>query len=269
MAETRRLVIRRKRFTKSDLRGLGELFLSEAETARQAGRNPSVTFTLRCNDGSEYSAADLSHFADGAEVDLKRPTSVEFRFGDGALGRWVTLSLNHGHWTDGTLSVSGEAGYKEWVAGVFTKLQERVAASEPSESWFTRHPRLTYHLLAFGCGSLIILALNYMMALGVAHGVIVVSDNSGPVEPGSIRFMFSRVPALEFAFAWGIRWLFGSLAAPWIREWLLGAWPVVDLDVGPQHLKLEDMRRRRIAAFFGLGVIPFAVQFLYDMVMGV
>jgi len=242
------------------------VFLSEAQAASQAGRQPIVTFTLKCDDGTEYSAGHLAHFADGAEVDLKRPTSVEFYFADVALGRRITLSLSHGRSREGSLNVTGEGGYKDWVAGVFTKLQERVAAAEPSESWFTRHSTLTYHLIALGSGSLIITALNYAMGLGVASGIIVVSDNSGPVEPGSVRFMFSRAPVLEFAVTWLIRWLFGTTAALWIREWVLAAWPTVDLDVGPQHLKLEDGRRKRIAAFLLLGLLPFVIQLIYDLV---
>ena len=265
MAETRRLAIWRRRFKKADLRALGAIFLSELEAARAAGRQATVSFELSCDDGTVYSAEDLRHFVDGAEVDLKRPKSIEFRFADIALLRWISLSLSHNSVHDDYLRVSGEGGYQEWVAGVFTRLQERVAAAEPSKSWFTKHATLTYHLLALGCGSVIILAFSYAINVGIAHGVIVASDSSGPPPPGSVRLVFSQVPALEFAVTWSARWLVGGLAAPWLRDWIVAAWPTLDLDFGPEHFKLEQIRRSRIGAFLVLGVLPFLIQLVYDL----
>jgi len=267
VAETRRLAIWRKKFTKTDLRAFGAIFLNELEAARAVGRRATVSFELRCDDGAEYSADDMRHFEDGAEVDIKRPKSIKFTFADTASARWIDLSLRHGRDQDGELRVSGEVGSRDWVVGLFTRLQERVAAAEPSESWFTKHPKLTYHLMALGCGSVIILAVSFAISLGVTHGVVVLSDTevSGPPPPGSIRFVFSRMPALEFGLGWCVRWLLGGVAAPWIRDWILGAWPTLDLDLGPQHLKLEQMRRNRIVAFFVLGVLPFLVQLAYDL----
>jgi hypothetical protein len=268
VAETRRLAIRRKKFMKADLRAFGAILLNELEGARTAGRCATVSFELRCHDGTDYSADDMRHFEDGAEVDVKRPKSIQFTFADTVLARWIDLSLRHGGAHDGELRVSGEGGYRDWVAGVFTRLQERVAAAEPSESWFTKHPTLTYHLMALGCGSVIIVAVSFAISLGIAHGVVVLPDAgvTGPPPPGSIRFVFSRLPAIEFGVGWSVRWLLGGMAAPWVRDWILGAWPTLDLDLGPQHLKLEQMRRNRIAAFFVLGVLPFLVQLVYDLV---
>lgn len=268
MAETRRLTIRRKRFTKGDLRALGAVFLAEAESARAAGRSPHVTFLLKCDDGTEYSSEDLSHFSEGAEIDFKRPSSIQFQFADTSLDRWIDLSLSHGSSRDGTMRVSGSLGYKDWVAGVFTRLQERVEAAEPSKSWFTEHAVVAYHLLALGCGSVIVFVLSSLVSVGIGQGILVLSDNSGPVEPGSVRIMFSRAPVLAYAFVWLVRWLFGGLLAPWVRDWILAAWPNVDIDAGPEHRKLEAIRRRRIATFILLGVVPLVVQFLYELASG-
>jgi hypothetical protein len=262
MIERRRLHINGKRFTRSDLLGTGTLFLGEAEVARREKRRHRVEFTLRCSDGTTYSGEDLSHFSEGAEVDLKPPRSVEFEFTDYELERRMDLSLTHGSGYHDGFNIRGAD--RDWVQGLFTRLQERVNAAAPSTSWFIRHPSVTYHLLALGFGSVFQLAIAEAVKLGIASGLIIPAR----VEPQdrAVVVLVLEAPAILLLVTWGLRWLLGNIAAPWVRDWILRAWPDIDLDVGHEHAKLEKMRRDRIKVFLTAVVVPLLVALVYDIV---
>lgn len=260
MKETRHLNVERRRFTKSDLLALGAVFLAEAEAARVGKRRHEIELTLHCADGTDYSSEDMSHFADGAEADLKPPKSVGFRFIDYERGRWMDLSLTHGKgYTDGC-TVRGSD--RDWVQGVFTRVKERLAAAAPSRCWFTDHPTLTYHLLAVGFGSFLDLVISYWVRAAIARGIIVPPSTE---RTDGFTVLLSQVPALAIAITWAVRWFLGGIPALPVREWILRAWPDVELDLGPEHLKLEKMRRQRILAFVMAVLVPLLVAIVYDI----
>jgi len=128
--ETRKLKVTAKRFTRDDLIGIAALILKEADLAQQAGNRCRVEFMLRCADGTTYSGEDLSHFSEGAEIDLKPPAGIEFEFSDYQRERRINFDLQHGGGYSDGLTIRGTD--PDWVRGLFTGIGERVNAVAPS-----------------------------------------------------------------------------------------------------------------------------------------
>ena len=60
-------------------------------------------------------------------------------------------------------------------------------------------------------------------------------------------------------------WLMGIPWAPYIRNWLLNLWPVIEFDFGPEHMKVEKLRRLRISIVFSTAIIPIVIAIGYDL----
>jgi len=58
------------------------------------------------------------------------------------------------------------------------------------------------------------------------------------------------------------------MGIPWaseVRRWLLNLWPEIELDFGPEHLKVEKLRRLRISIVFSIAIIPIILTIVYDI----
>jgi hypothetical protein len=51
-----------------------------------------------------------------------------------------------------------------------------------------------------------------------------------------------------------------------VRDWILELWPLIELDLGPEHLKIEKRRRARLAIVTAAIVLPILLRVLYDIV---
>jgi hypothetical protein len=157
--------------------------------------------------------------------------------------------------------VSGFDRY--WVSGTFDKIDNIVKAVTPQQHWFVKYKTIILHI-----GSLI---LGYMifeitsMFFDIIHGPV------KPIENPSetllvIRNFVQMYPLVLQIFNGIIFWLDGIFPTLLLRDWVLKLWPKVEFDFGPEHQKLEKIRRKRLGLFFLLIVIPFLINFIYDLV---
>jgi hypothetical protein len=88
-----------------------------------------------------------------------------------------------------------------------------------------------------------------------------------PLRPDSPwrKVITDAIPYL-YVMAWLLRLVTGMLCgAPWVRSWLLSAWPDIELDLGPPHLHMEKAKRQRLFAVGTLIVLPILVNVIYDI----
>lgn len=250
MTETRRLSIRRKRFGRRDLCDLFEILRHEIDASREA-RNEyaAVSVQLECADGTEYEAETATILGEGKEIDKKRVEEIQMRYRDGRKGRSIQVRLSHGS-RDGKASVSG-GSEDEWVKATHIRIRELVDSVPPSESWFTRHPTMLFCILAGVLTT--VLALTAYTWWIIEAGL---SPDIPRLEDAGEQYWSSKLD-LAFQVKFGV-WFFVALTfADSIRDWILKAWPNVDLDVGPQQLRSEKLIRGRIATFVTAILIPF------------
>jgi hypothetical protein len=260
MKETRRLEIAQKRFTRSDLFQIGRIFLDEAHSAKSRKKRHGIEFELECVDRTSYTAEDMNHFSEGAEIDMKPAASVQFQFHNYEDGNSLDFSLRGGKYSKGEVIVRGED--REWVTEKFVRMEERIGSLSPSSSWFTMHPTLTMHIIAMGLGSiawfLLLILYRWFDSLGL------IEHEPAAFNSNFIRFVQS--PGIRFITGSVIRWWLGFvLGAIPLRDWLLNAWPSVEFDTGPEHGKAQKIRRSRLTAFVTFAIIPLFASLIYDL----
>ncbi len=51
-----------------------------------------------------------------------------------------------------------------------------------------------------------------------------------------------------------------------LTTWLGNLWPAIEFAFGPDHLRLEEVRRKRIFAFLAYIIVPLIPALIYDLV---
>ncbi len=64
----------------------------------------------------------------------------------------------------------------------------------------------------------------------------------------------------------GLQVLYGGMPWFYFERWFYSAFPSVELDFGPQHLRIDAKRRERIKQFLIVVAIPLVIAVIYDMV---
>ena len=155
-------------------------------------------------------------------------------------------------------------GDRAWVNDIFTQLERAIATAKPQALWFRRHPTLLLHLVALGAGSLIQLIISALFeAITVFVGAPPVTFSLAADSPW--RAAVTRLIPILYAVLWVTRWLTGFWFAFEIRSWFLGLWPNIELDLGSDHLKTEQIQRRRLKAVWVLVVLPVVASILRDL----
>jgi hypothetical protein len=235
MRETRSIDVRKKVFSKDDLRHIWSLLNSQKMPERLY--LPPLTVQIKCADGIRYESDNGDFLNDGNIVDLKKIKTIDFEYRNLEDDRKISVSLTHG---DSSYSndVTIAGGDADWVAGTFNKFQDILAAVRPQEHWFFKNRGWFFciEVLAFGW-SLFILA---HFTIGSRNSVT--------------EFIVSNpANAVGNALVFGV---FGAIPASLLQTLLLPLWPNVEFFFGPEHFQFESLRRKRLAFFLTVVVLP-------------
>ncbi len=256
MKETRRLEIKKKIFAKVDILNIGRLFLHEYESARETKNGSSITFEISCVDGTSYESESIELFDEGGIIDLKRINSFEMTFYHYTLDRRMNISAVHGGYRDYLLVRGCD---QNWVNGIFTKLKEIIDSIRPQDNWIIRYRTLVLHIIALGVGRIF-----YSLLWLILYQHIEPSENPSETVK-TIRSFFTTYPYLVYLINWFLIWVMGIPWAYMIRSWLLDLWPGIEFDFGPEHMKVEKLRRLRISMVCTVGIIPIVLAIGYDL----
>lgn len=258
MKETRRFVIRKKIFTKTDFLNIGKLFLSEYSSAQQNKNHASLEFRISCTDGTSYESESIELFDDGGILDLKKINTLEITFHNYMLDSYINISVVRGGGYSDALIINGKD--QNWVNGVFTRLKEIIDSLKPQDNFLIRHKTALLHITALGIG----IFIYFILWLILYRHIEPIKNPSETVK--TIRSFFQTYPFFVRSLYWFLYWGMGIPWAPHIRTWLLNLWPNIEFDFGPEHLKVEKLRRIRIAMVFSIAIIPIILSIAYDLV---
>ena len=257
MKETRRYNIEKRIFQKSDIINIGKVFLREYKFSKDNENNSSISFRLDCIDNTSYESEDIGLFDEENIIDIKRTKTIEISYYDYKLNRFINISLVHGKYSTSTLIVKGDD--QNWVNGVFTKIKELIDSTKPQDNWIIRHKTFILHLNALGIGIIIYAILNIL----IYQHIEPIKNPSDTVL--NFRSIYASSPILLYVLGLFSKWLLGIPWAFYLREWLLSLWPEIEFDFGPEHLKIEKIRRLRISVFVITAVIPIILSVGYDL----
>jgi len=258
MKETREKEIKNKVFSKKDICAIWKKINDEYKSSKQSGNHTSFKLTINCEDGTRYESEDSDLLNDGGIIDLKKSESISFDYCDYELERRISITLRHGDYGSELVVTGKDRG---WVAGVFDELDTVLNSLKPQESWLMRYKVLTLHLVALGVG----FAIYSMFDLLWYRHITPLENPSKNIlvirEFLQQNYLFNTLIDV-FLF-----WLQGIFPALWLQEWILKLWPSVEFDFGPEHQKIEKMRRNRIGIILSIIILPFLINFIYNIVV--
>lgn len=264
MKTTRNLKVKDRVFSLEDIQRIANIIGEQKVKANEADVHSSASYLLDFADETRIEVEDSVAISDELLARPARVVKVEFDFHDYENKRSINFTIRHGDspWDSGA-RISGED--RAWVDGQFLAVKEAVEAAKPQTSAPRRFQGLILHASALGIGSL------GQMALDVFIGsVLVWLDVFGNIQPvdqdSKFRAVLISLGPILYALLWIWRWILGlAWGAFAVRSWLVSLWPSVEFSFGPEHHRIEEIRRRRLAGFSTLVLVPIFIAITYDV----
>ncbi len=255
MQVQRTLSVEDRVFTLSDLIRIAKVFERQIVLAKKAKHHFHAAFEVGFNDGTSLSSESADVLSEEALARPAKPMGISFTFfnHEYRMQRYLSFTVSHGSlpvsivWNRATI----KGGEKTWVDEQFLRLKEAIDASEPQKAWPKQHPRLLHCTLIGGFVAIVMLMLRvFDLIVSLAGVELQPVKGTDPLRD----VVGSFLPVL----AGGLLFLLGTMAAFWIGDKILAMWPCIELDIGPEHLKLEKRRRailRTVLVGVGLSVL--------------
>jgi len=260
--QTREISIQDRVFGVNDLRRFANVI--ETQDRPKTG-NVTVDYEVTFSDNTRFESDTPNVFEEELLTAHGRAVAVDMTYWNYSKGNRISVRLSHGDSTyRNEAIVSGLDA--NWVNANFQALQDVINRATPQNSWLRRHGFFTVTLIALGIGSAFFLLIDTLDWTASKLGwFTVIAHPSASWIPFLIRL--SRYRAFFIALDWFLRWFVGqAMGAYGILNWLRAMWPRVEFDIGPSHLQIEKIRRRRLSTVFVLVVIPILVTLAYDII---
>jgi len=245
-------------FTKQDIQALAQALwqlYQEAKCTPKEDREVRVKYSISFEDDSTSSSSGgyRDVFADGEWIDLKRANEIRMYFEDRTSNREVDLVIVAGNERRGSLTVEGPD--QDWVGGIFKRFQTIIESAKPQPVWILRYvaPNIpfVFGIASWWVGKLVVLLL--IMLTGrtgwceAKHRVQELAK-----ENNAVIWIGGLVPATPALF--------------YVQNLLYKLWPRVEFDFGPEHLRLEKQRRRKITWLIGTILMPKVIDVVMDRI---
>lgn len=257
--ENRQIVIRNKVLTLTNVRAVARAVAVQLESIPLMDRDKAdLTFVARCDDGSSFQSEDIEIFAEDSVIAQKRVTHVTVTYSHYPTKARVEVALRHGE-SDATITVSGRS--RIWVAGTLETLAGLFESFPPQGNPYLKHSGVINFTLAMGIGSIIFFLVTLL-------------PSTPPKEEDGLKFAWlvstlSEFPALHYVVKYALTWLAGW---PWtsiLTNRFKQLWPSIELQIGPEHLLTEKLRRKLLATALALGVVPLSLTVFYDILKAI
>lgn len=253
--QSRKLAIRGKIFTLTDLGRLANIFRREFDRAKKSEHQADLTFEVRFENGTAFEGEDVSLFSEDTMAYDSRPTRVECTFVNYTMGRRMSMSLDHGDARDSN-QISVRASEDKWLMATFTFLEEALRTVRPQNDWPRRWSFAIILGVSFSIGSLALWLMQWA-ALTIRGPGIPLLDTQPP-HSTSVQI------ALVLVVKWIAALVIGLLFSPWTAQILTRSWPDIEFAFGLPHLHVEEKQRRVLKWVLSVVVIPLLLSVAYD-----
>ena len=256
--ESRLVQIESRIITADDLYRLADTLYKEYKSLVEDDSHVRLSYTAYSDDGSVFESDNPELFSGKSPIFSKKINAVEMGLTAYNIDRSVTIKLNQTNRTYTQRNyISCKGLDSKWVNGMLINLQEIVDGFNP-QNQFVSENRLWIHIISsIGIGAVIITILvPFISFLGV---------QSAPAN-NPIRIFLEENPLLRHIFLYFSYFLVGNLPASFLVDRLEELWPKIEFQVGPPHKQFKRKKRSIIASIFVLGIIPFVIQLLYDLI---
>lgn len=253
--ENRQIVIRNKVLTLANVRAVAKAVAVQLESIPQEDRNKAdLTFVARCDDGSSFQSEDIDIFAEDSVIAQKRVTHVTVTYSYYPTKARVEVALRHGD-MDATITVSGRS--RIWVAGTLETLAGLFESFPPQGNPYLKHSGAIKFALTMGIGSIFFYLFSFIP-----------SDPPNEKDARMVVWLTSTVreyPVLRYVIKYALSWFVGMPWTSLVTNRFKQLWPSIELQIGPEHLLTEKLRRKLLATVCVLGVVPLSLSVVYDI----
>ena len=253
--ENRQIFIRNKVLTLANVRAVAKAVAVQLESIPPQDRNKAeLTFVARCDDGSSFQSEDIDIFAEDSVIAQKRVTHVTVTYSYYPTKARVEVALRHGD-MDATITVSGRS--RIWVAGTLATLAGLFASFSPQGNPYLKHSGAIEFALAMGIGSI----LYYLVGL-------IPFEPPREEDARKVVWLTSALrefPVLYYVIKYSLTWFFGMPWTSLVTNRFKQLWPAIELQIGPEHLLTEKLRRKLLTTACVLGVVPLSLAVVYDI----
>jgi|GEM_PF-7109775 len=235
--EKRKLVISKKRITTDKIRELAIIIDREAN---QTNDNTFLIFSADAIDNSSYESQSIIIFSKNGLIEKKVIHKINMRFNTLDYNKSIEIQLlqsQEDENNENNILVSGDD--PTWVNGVIAELSEVI---ELAEKQTTKRNFIGWSITL--CWIVFIILYWRLICMPLT-----VSKNSW----------------LQFFL--GIVIPFGSiLYAISLVKYLQALWPVIELQTGPNHMRMAQLKRSKVQHIFLLILIPLILAAVYDVI---
>lgn len=233
MRETRKINICNKIFTKEDLKSIHKIFIDAYQGSSEGA---TLKFEYDFNDNTSIETASDKVFEEHDLLDTKKTIQVNFSFYDYP-NKDMTFKLTHGNYS-GNFSneIRISSNDNVWPGYMQNLFNDKLAAVKPQ----TKHPK---HPFALGYLSSIIPTL------------LLVYSICGIMEK-QLNSMFSKteLTAIASIVSLIVFYIFFRLF-----NQLINLFPQIEFDFGPEHMKIEKNKKRRLWIQFTIFIFPICL----------
>ncbi len=260
MKFVKRLPIRGLVLTHKSIAEIAQNISNEYESAlSQKGEKDysyiSLNFILRSEDGTQYEDKDISMFKEDGILMTRKIISIEMRYLAEKGEKHISIGLHHSLETNYANEILVSGLDEKWVEGTFAGLQEVFSLSQKQQSFFHKHHTLV-SLLFLGCF------------------VFFVYEISGIVFNFIAKFITFPNPetkhSWESASSWALPlislYLFTFVAIK-MTDKLGELYPNIELLLGPEHLRREAGKRRKLFCLLSIVIIPFIIGIIFEIAL--
>lgn len=251
MKFTSKYEIKEKRFTKDKIYSIAKKLFDECNSQSVDSR-ASITFNVSCYDNTSYSIDDLSIFDENEILDIKKVTSIKIElniYKDNTYN-CVDIEFDTTSTYNNQLKVSGE---KSWATNIFNDIKNIIDSVSPQFSLFERYKNLFFYIIAFGLGSF------YMLIFGLIYDL---ANIQGPIDLiAQKNIVIAVILKIFLSIGAGV-----FLGASSIQDYILKLFPNIEFDFGPEHLKKQKSKRKKLGFVFVVLIIPMILNLLNNQV---
>ncbi len=249
--ESRYIKFRDIILTLVDIKKLAKVVIEEYENRKPLASSAWVRFSITCDDGSRFESKDADFFDDPI-ISSKRVMAIKMIYS--ASQEELKIEISHdasgipGGIRDNVVQVEGLDS--KWVNSTLKKLGEIIDGFTPQKSFVIQHPKISELLAAINIGIILI---------GIYSLLIPYSQPSSSLIMPPMLILILDTP-LKIILIYFIYWMAGLLPAKILMPKINQLWPIVELQLGPEHKLTEKQRRIQISGFFLLVVVPIILD---------
>jgi len=200
-------------------------------------------------------SSQIDIFGDDSPVNYKKAEQISMFYQDMTSERIIQIRLSHSQYEYGNdNSILIEGNDSNWVNGTLKQLEEMVDSFVPQNMFFRKYGSLT--------GVIIVILLSLFTRTLIDRVLIIANPNFPLFGVDNISIESFALQVMLYLFV-SLIWFY-----PFLNIWkkIMAFYPVVELQIAPNHKLTEKKRRELFGNFLVVVFIPIILQIIFEIV---